>query len=273
MNFIKPTLLALSLGLTSLSVSAAIQPSSYGGDSRIQFLEYNANEVYAINTEIGISTLIQLEEGEYIEGDNTGLGMGDPAAWALAVKGNNIFIKPADEMPDTNMIIVTNRRTYAIQLTTNGYSASYVVRFKYGNEKDKQATVKSGVKQGDLLKSVGKDANNKDILIPDNINTNYYKRGEEVILPSRVWDDGLFTFLKYPNAKDLPVAYRVLPDKSEAIINSHISDDVLVIHGTNPLYRLRFGKSVGEIHNGQFNAEGYFNETGTSDKSTYREVK
>lgn len=267
----KSTILALALSIVSVSASAALTPSSYGFDERIQFFEYNPDDVYVINTRIGTSTLIQLDKNEVIEGDNAGLGMGDAEAWSLAVKGNSIFLKPAAELPDTNMMIVTNKRTYAIELTTNGRSPSYLVRFNYpDNEKTTDKKDSPNVKNGDYLKTVGKDAKGQPILVPNNINTLYYKRGDNDIMPTHVWDDGLFTFLKYPNAKDLPVVYKVLSDNSETLVNSHIVDDTLVLHGTNRVYRLRFGKAVGDISTSAYDPDGYFNETGTSDKRLER---
>lgn len=265
----KLILLTLSIATFSINATAAVSPSTYGFDERIQFFDYNPNDVYVINTQIGTSTLIQLDKNEVIEGDNTGLGMGDAQAWSLAVKGNSIFLKPAAELPDTNMMIVTNKRTYAIQLTTNGYNPSYLVRFKYP-EPENNDNDKSAVSPGERLKTIGTDANGEPILIANNINTNYYKKGDELIMPARVWNDGLFTFMKYPNAKDLPVAYRVLPDDSEALVNSHIVEDTMVIHGTEQLYRLRFGESVADIRNNTYNPDGYYNRTGTSDKRLTR---
>lgn len=271
MKYIKPILLALSLGIASVNASASLNPTSYGYDQRVQFFDYNEHDVFVVGTDIGVSTLIQFEEDERIDGDGSGLGMGDAQAWSVAVNGNNIFIKPTAALPDTNMVIVTNKRTYAIQLSTNSVNPSYIVRFKYPEVKETVNKPKSVV--GEKFRSVGTDANGAPILVPVNVNTDFYKRGEETILPSRVWDDGLFTYLKYPNNKDLPVVFRVLPDTSEAIVNSHVVDDVLVIHGTNPLYRLRFGSAVGEVYNRSYNSDGYFNSNGTSDKNMYREVK
>ena len=270
----KLTMLALAFSfgsVASVSTNAALSPSSYGYDERIQFFEYNPNDVYVINTKIGTSTLIQLDKNEVIEGDNAGLGMGDAEAWSLAVKGSSIFLKPAAELPDTNMMIVTNKRTYAIELTTNGYKPSYLVRFNYP-ETETSADSEKGldIKAGEYLKSIGTDDKGQPILVANNINTSYYKRGDDLIMPTHVWDDGLFTFLKYPNTKDLPVAYKVLSDNSEALVNSHIVDDTLVLHGTNKVYRLRFGKAVGDISTNAYNPEGYYTNSGTSDKRITR---
>lgn len=267
----KSTILALALSIVAVSANAAVVPSSYGYDERIQFFEYNPNDVYVINTKIGTSTLIQLDKNEVIEGDNSGLGMGDAEAWSLAVKGSSIFLKPSAELPDTNMMIVTNKRTYAIELTTNGHNPSYLVRFNYPDDQ-KLDDKKDGLsaKTGDYLKSVGTDAQGQPILVPNNINTSYYKKGDDLIMPTHVWDDGLFTFLKYPNSKDLPVVYKVLSDNSEVLVNSHVVDDTLVLHGTNRVYRLRFGKAVGDISTSAYDPNGYYNDTGTSDKRITR---
>jgi type IV secretion system protein VirB9 len=43
-----------------------------------------------------------------------------------------------------------------------------------------------------------------------------------------------------------------MPDGSEVLTNSHTMDDVLVIHEVAKTLRLRLGKSVVDIYNGNF---------------------
>lgn len=271
MKILRSALLAIAVGAVSVGANASITPQDYGYDARVQYFNYNPDDVFVIGTDVGVSTLIQLEDGERINGESTGLGMGDADAWSLAVKGNNIFLKPTDFLPDTNMVIVTNKRTYAVQLTTNKFSPSYIVRFKYPDIKD-ESEGNEPAKEPPSFRSIGEDANGQPILIAENINTNYFKRGEEAILPTNVWDDGVFTFMKYPNNKDLPVFYRVLADGTESLVNSHVSDDTVIIHETSPLYRLRLGASVAELSNIGFDADGKFNDSGTT-TGDFREVK
>lgn len=235
-------------------------------DSRMQTFHYTAEDVFAIKSKFGFGSVIQFENGEIIH-DDGGLGVGEAKDWSIAVKGNNVFFKPLQEViPPTNMIIVTNKRTYAFSVqTTTDSDITYVARFKYPQEKLNPAeqpkiAPKSfqRVKQGDT-----------SYLIDASINTAYLKRGNLEIAPTAMWDDGLFTYLQYDNAKDLPSVYRVMPDGSESLVNTHIEADTVIIHETNRLYRVRLGKAVAELANQQVKDSG-FNHTGTSQANTVR---
>lgn len=255
----------LANSLIAVSAHAEQRPVSIK-DSRMQFFNYTIDDVFLIKTKMGHSSLIQFEAGEIIH-DDGGLGVGEARDWSIAVKGNNVFFKPLkDFIPPTNMIVVTNKRTYAFALqTTHSNDMTYVARFNYPEEKIvnvKQEThipkEFKRVKQGDT-----------SYLIDAKINTNYVKRGNVEITPTAMWDDGLFTYLQYNNAKELPSIYKVMPDGSESLVNTHIQDDTVVIHEVNLLYRLRLGHSVAEVRNQNLKDSG-FNRTGTSTSDTFR---
>lgn len=250
--------------MTSASTFAIIEPVPVGADGRVQEITYAKNEVFNIRAMVGNSTLIQLEEGEEVEGDNTGLGMGDSQAWSIAVRGNNIFIKPAQALPDTNMVLVTNKRTYAFQLSTaNTSSPSYVVRFNY--PENKKSTNAPAVQKPLSFKQAQVSATGQTLYVNADTNVKYYKQGDIQIAPTNAWDNGQFTYLKFANADDLPAVYRLMSDnKTEAVVDTHIEGDTLVIHGVSRLYRLRLGNAVADIFNANPNFVTNFNNTGVS---------
>lgn len=252
--------------LLPLVATAQSLPQSAGLDSRVQVFDYSPNDVYQIHTKAGYASLIQLEAGEFIH-DDGGLGMGLADSWNIAVKGNNVFFKPIAPMPNTNLLLVSNKRTYAFILTTsdNLDKLSYIARFNYSAEP--VATVATDVPEY-VIKS-HTTADGKDIYIDADFNKNYLYRGEKTIKPTNVWDNGRFTYLKYDNASDLPVVYRVLPDNSELLVNTHIESDTLVLQEIGAVYRLRLGNDIGELGN-QYNRKAKFNVSGTSGKHWQR---
>lgn len=258
--------LANSLTLAMTTTHAEQRPM-HTKDSRMQVFNYTTEDVFLVKTKMGHSSLIQFENGEIIH-DDGGLGIGEARDWSIAVKGNNVFFKPLQAyIPPTNMIVVTNKRTYAFGLeTTNSNDMTYVARFNYPDDKV-ESSAKSvkpmpkefkRVKQGDT-----------SYLIDAKINTAYVKRGSAELMPTAMWDDGLFTYLQYNNAKELPSVYKVMPDGSESLVNTHINNDTVVIHEVNRLYRLRLGQSVAELRNRNLKDSG-FNQTGTSTPDTVR---
>jgi Type IV secretory pathway, VirB9 components len=270
----KKKYLALTTALLmsfSISSYAKIQPTPISAkDSRIQTVNYDANDVVLIRTEIGKALLLQFEDDEVIEGDNTGLGIGDAKAWNLNVRGNHIFLKPVAPMPDTNMVIVTNKRQYALFLTTSKKvnNLGYIVRFKYPDSERKQQAIiddKRAEINAKLALAESLKPQNKKL-----VNLNYFKRGDLQLSPSKVWDNNQFTFFKFSNAKALPAIYKLNEDGTEALVNAHVQDDTLIVHETNKDFYLRLGNAVLQIKNAKYDENGIFNIYGTSDDSKIR---
>lgn len=259
-------LLALSF-FSVFSTNAAIIPKPISTDGRILSVEYDKNEVFEIPVKIGVATLIQLEDGETIsESANSGAGLGDKKAWQVDIRGNNLFIKPIQENPDSNLVMVTNKRTYAFHLKESKRKASYIVRFEYP---DTQAQLeKQAFKDSLAIQNKINGSSNPAKL--KKINTHYFMRGDTKLAPSKMWDDGLFTYLQYANSKDLPAIYRILPDGKETLVNTHIESDTIVLQETAKDYMLRLGQSVLQIQNSLHDTDGNFNTLGTSNENTVR---
>ncbi|MES2206787.1 MAG: P-type conjugative transfer protein VirB9 [Pseudomonadota bacterium] len=260
--------IATALPAWSLSIP---QVSKF--DKRIQSVVYNPEDVVRIYTKVGTATLIQLEEGETLEGNPTGLGIGDAKAWSINVRGHNIFLKPAASHPETNMAIVTNKRTYSFSLvmsiTKKGQldNTTYVLRFTYPDMEAKAKADKAHKQKIAEAMSKTASAASGD---KKTLNKNYFMQGDKELAPDAAWDDGRFTYFKYDSAKALPAFYKVAPDGSEALINTHIEDDTVVIHETARKFMLRSGQSVLGIDNDSFDANGSFNTTGTSVEKVVR---
>lgn len=236
-------------------------------DSRIQYETYTKDRVFVVYAKAGTANLIQLEDGEtFDKTTNSAFGGGDLAAWEIGVRDNNIMLKPKDKLPNTNLILVTNKRTYAFDVKLAGVndSVTYIKRFIYPD-------TLAAVAAAELAAAADKAA----ILAKANtakksINTEYYYKGSDVaLLPSAAWDNGLFTYFKYPNAKELPLFYKRLPDGKEAIVNTHLEADTVVIQEISSVFVVRLGSSVLEIASKKIN-DGSFNTTGTSTNNTVR---
>lgn len=264
-------LAGLLAGLFVIPAYAAQTPKSLGYDARIQYTNYNPDNVVNIRTKIGYATLVQLQEGETVhQDDNSGVGMGYGKAWNLTIKGRNLFFKPIKHEPETNLIITTNKqRTYIFHIgLVKGKSApTYFLRFNYPGEKNyiRQQQMEREAAAAAVLRVVkNSKANMSDY------NRNYWGRGAVELAPTEVFDDGRFTYFRYDNAKSLPAVFKVNPDGSEAAVNSHVESDTLVIHETAKDFVLRQGKSVLGVENRSYDSVGTFNHTGSTDKNTVR---
>jgi type IV secretion system protein VirB9 len=271
-------LMAALVAAFSMQVMAEAVPKSGGKDNRVQVAVYDPNEVIAIRGQVGRATLIQLEADERLEGDSASLGMGDSEAWNLAVKGNNIIFKPTAASPNTNMIITSNKRTYAFNLSLVGatnkkgksvQSPTYILRFDYPDTKLAKLKVEHDKKARawEVLSRV--DPSNKD----QAINENYWGKGHKSIAPTGTYDNGRFTFFSFNNGNELPTIYKRMTDGSEALLNIHVEEDTVVVHETAKTFVLRLGEQVLEVENRGYNSVGSFNRTGTSQHDTVRITK
>jgi type IV secretion system protein VirB9 len=245
---------ALSFGQAALASSI---PVSLGADSRVQAVSYNANDVVMIHTRAGVVTDIILEPDEvYLTH-----AFGDATAWHFSTYGNHVFIKPAVVNGDTNLVLVTNKRTYNFSII---YSATpentvYQVKFTYPDTIKKNAEL---AKESSLLDNTYKGKM---------FNLSYEMSGDKTIAPINVWDDGTFTYFKFAGNTDLPAIYTVLAtdsngDGNEAIVNRTVtgsSNNIIVMHKVNPKWRLRLGNSVLDVFNKNMNWRGVDNTTGT----------
>ncbi|WP_314934160.1 P-type conjugative transfer protein VirB9 [Neisseria elongata] len=257
----------------SASASAVVVPTASVKDSRIQTVMYSPNDVVHVRARIGNAVLVQLEDDERLNGDETAaLGMGDASAWKLSVKGNNIIFKPAAASPDTNMIITTNKkRTYVFDLSTSAskgkkaQATTYVLRFIYPDTAAYKARAEAEKQARALeqLRLAGQGPNAKH-------NYDYWGTGDKALAPTAAYDNGRFTYFSFDNGRELPLIYKVMDDGTEALLNSHVDGDTVVVHETAKRYVLRLGKSVLGLENRGYNENGSFNRTGSGNRDFVR---
>lgn len=131
----------LMLGAASCSASAFVTPPACDTDAHVRCATYDPNAVYRIPFRIGQATVIQFEPGEVVEGPESGLGTGDAKGWTIGAKGNWFMLKAQERNPDTNLLVVTNRRRYVFGLETAGKAdtPTWALSFDYPDTRAKAA--------------------------------------------------------------------------------------------------------------------------------------
>ncbi|PHM25045.1 TrbG/VirB9 family P-type conjugative transfer protein [Xenorhabdus budapestensis] len=224
-------------------------------DKRIQTATYSPDNVFRVNASVGRATIVQLEPGETIRRDTGMMAMGDPSAWEVGPNksGDRVTIKPrTDQDPNTNFIINTDRRTYILELklVKDVAQTTYLLRFNYPKP----------LKADESL-FIGRHLNQNPCSGREN--RRYEKKGDLVISPSEVWDNGTFTCMRFPTNAPRPVVYEVLPDGTETLVNFHHVNDILVIHSVSAMYKLRLNKLVLAVRT-KVNNTGFYNYNGTT---------
>lgn len=81
-------------------------------------------------------------------------------------------------------------------------------------------------------------------LPPERRNTAYTYTGDRTILPSVVFDDGRFTYFKWPDAIASPAVFLMGTDGAESIVNYASRDGYIVVEQLAPRFVLRSGKAM-----------------------------
>ena len=114
---LKTCVFALSL---AFSAPALAVQQSYASpkDSRIRYVDYDAQDIVVVLGKVGTSTMVSFDQDEKIL-DMSG---GDTAAWSVGTTTarNSFFLKPNALSPATNLHVVTSKRTYSIDLKLAG---------------------------------------------------------------------------------------------------------------------------------------------------------
>lgn len=259
--------IVLGLVLASLCTGPALaldNPRASRYDHRIRSISYNTQDVVQLDTVIGVATHIMLEKGEHYVTH----AFGDSEAYDFAVKENHVFIKPKAEQADTNLIIVTDRRTYNFRLTfqADRKDATYQVAFRYPDveaakaaKRRRMATIEAGFR--------GKHGR---------YNLDYTMSGDRDIAPVNAWDNGVHTFFKFPGNRDIPAIYMVGEDGKESIVNRTTrgeSSNVVMVHKVNARWVLRLGDRALAVFNDSFDPVGIENTSGTSSPAVKRVVR
>src|SRR5712671_5110410 len=102
--------------LTLTAGTLLLTPPAFGdgtaapgaGDMRMRVSAYAADEIYRLKGYVGYQIDLQFEPGESF----VGLGAGDLESLSFAAQDNHLFLKPRATEVDTNLTVLTTRRTY-----------------------------------------------------------------------------------------------------------------------------------------------------------------
>jgi type IV secretion system protein VirB9 len=111
---------------------------------------------------------------------------------------------------------------------------------------------------------------------PQIMNTHYSLAegaGSADIVPTLVFDDGRFTYLRFPGNREVPAVFHVLGDGSETMVNTRMEDDLLVVDRVSRRLMLRAGSAVVGLWNDAFDLDGVPPLEGTTASGVQRILK
>ncbi len=253
----------LTIAAAAAPARALEHPKSSPYDSRVKAVVYNDKDVVEIDAVLGIATHIVLEEDETVVTH----AFGDSESYDFEAEQNHIFVKPKAEGADTNLVVVTGKRSYKFKLVFKADTregATYELLFRHLDTKAKEtraASEKIEIERG-FQKVVAR-------------NLDYTMSGDLDIAPVNAWDDGRATFFKFQGNVDLPAIYAVDADGAESVVaraTAGSTNDIAVMPKVSPKWMIRLGDRALAIFNESYDATGVATATGTASPFVTRRV-
>jgi len=238
---------ALLAGCTLAGAASAqgTLPAAGPGDPRIRYVHYDPDQVIDLAGHLGYQMMIEFGPDERIEN----VSIGDSVSWQVTPNraANLLFVKPVDNAQPTNMTVVTNLRRYSFQLTAfqPGHAMSrvtYDLRFVYPAPPV-------------VVQQTAPQPQEPSV---DSLNLNYDFSGASELYPSRVFDDGRFTYFEFAQGVDAPAIFVIGPDGKEELVNVQVRDHYTVVDRVADEFVLRYGRKRARIHNARMSPTQHF---------------
>ena len=244
-------------------------PPARSGDARIRTIDFVQDDVITVPVSKGVVTRITLEHGEKIIAAATGIPSkcdNDQNVWCVVADNdaNEIWVKPKTGATHNNLELKTDRRDYSFDFEVSA-ATTYRVVIRYAAP----ATQKHGPSEQDIL--AARLANAQPTAKNLNYSLESNQKGAD-ITPKAVFDDGTFTFFKFPGNTELPTIFVIGADGKEARVNYNMTGDYMVVQRLGRQFVLRLGKSVVSVWNERFDAQGVAPKDGTTVAGVDRET-
>jgi type IV secretion system protein VirB9 len=271
------------------STAVAAEPA----DPRLREVVYDPRAVVTVPVKRGVVTLVVLDADESITEVAAGLG-GDctkaDAAWCIAAHpgGRNLFVKAKSSASAANTLaVVTDRRTHSFRFVVlaDGDPKPPVYRLVVKAPARVAPPARLALRDPAPLMAlpavpplplpqqvVAERLQAK----PQVMNTQYSiaeGAGSQDIVPTLVYDDGRFTYLRFPGNREVPAVFHVLGDGSETLVNARMEDDLLVVDRVSRRLMLRAGSAVVGLWNEAFDLDGRPPGDGTTVPGVQRVLK
>ena len=219
----------IAAALLPLPAVAQVRPQPGAGDPRVQSVEYNAEQVVQLQGAPGYQITIEFAPDERIEN----VAVGDSGAWQVTAnkRGDHVFVKPLMGGVTTNMVVVTDVRVYAFELTPlygPQPDMAYTVRFRYPSPVPTTANTAATGTEAATPPARGR----------------YRLSGDRAVRPSGIDDDGAKTYIEWPAEHALPAVYSVDAKGRESLVNGNMRDGIYVIDSVVERLVFRLDKQV-----------------------------
>ena len=288
----RDTLTFAAAWLVAASIGLLIDPAfaQDTADPRLREVFYDPQSVVTVFVKRGVVTDIVLDANEAITDVASGLGADcakPDSSWCVAAQpgGRHLFVKPKTTAGSpNNLAVVTDRRTHSFRFVVladrdprqPAYRLSVRTAVPPAPPIAPQASLGATLFAAPAPLSAAELIKERLGAAPELVNSSYSiaegKHSEDIV-PTLVFDDGRFTYLKFPNNREVPAVFHVLADGSETVVNARMEGDLLVADRVSRRLMLRAGSAVVGVWNEAFDLDGVPPGNGTTVSGVDRQIK
>jgi type IV secretion system protein VirB9 len=258
------------------AVHAAELPTPGQFDARVRYVEYRPDDVTVVTVRRGSVTRVVLEDGEKILAAATGFTADcskDTAEWCVRADAgsNEIWVKPRDGATYNNLELKTDKRDYSFEfrLMTDVKGAPsdenphaepmfrVIFQYRAAGAASLAGTPLNATPAAPTAGEVVSEriAHDKPVLRNTRYSMQILKRASD-IAPSLVFDDGRFTYFRFPNNREIPTIFVISPEGEEGRLDFHVQGDLVVVERLSRRFVLRLGRAVVGVWNEAFDPDG-----------------
>ncbi|RWE05864.1 MAG: P-type conjugative transfer protein TrbG [Mesorhizobium sp.] len=196
-----------------------------GADGKVVFL-YGEIQPSVVCSPLQVCD-IELEAGEAVRdvlvGDTVRWKVEPATSGAAGGQAIHLIVKPSEPGIVTSMVVTTSRRTYHIQLKS--HQAQYMARvgFEYPEDASKKLADVNARMEASTIPGAGVTA--------EQLQFGYSISGRAGWRPSRVYSDGIKTYIQFPrsiSSQDAPVLF-VVSGGQNRIVNYRVKNDMMIV--------------------------------------------
>lgn len=170
---------------------------------------------------------IELQAGEVVRdvlvGDSVRWKVDPATSGPAGAQAVHLIIKPSEAGIETSMVVTTSRRTYHVQLRSHATEYMARVGFEYPDDVAAKLDEINARMETSIIDGAGVPAENLDF--------GFRIEGAARWKPSRIYTDGLKTYIQFPSALaggDAPVLF-VISGGENRIVNYRLQNNMMVV--------------------------------------------
>lgn len=264
--------------------------ASTAADPRLQTRSYDPQAVLTVPVRRGELTLVSLAPDETLQQAAAGLG-GDcsrpEVPWCIVAQpgSRSVFIKPKRQAHAANTLtLVTTVRTHTLRLEVLGAHDPRppIYRLQLLPPEQRSGVMSLALPPLPPTAASGAATPTEAVVAerlsqaPQMRNTRYslaQGRASEDLVPSLVFDDGRFTYLRLSGHRELPAVFEVMADGQERLVNTRMEGDFLVVDRVARRWVLRAEDAVVAVWNDAFEIDPHLQNNGTTVPGLVRLLK